>query len=185
MYGLWIIQKYLTTAGDGTWILPTERGRMWLTRWQSTTPSLREHPRSSGRTTFSLLSILCQKQHRVSIQYQHSPFINIYKCVCVLCPVWSLHCYIFNQPILFPTNIFSIQYTHLLNMSVFVHLSKLLYELQLFSELLHLSPHGELRIYRFQSLVRPEKHCHTTEASSVCTQHLITYKNKDTSFIFN
>lgn len=60
---VWIIERWLTTAGDGTWILATERGRMWLTRWQSTTPSMREEPRSSGRTTFSLLSILWQNQH--------------------------------------------------------------------------------------------------------------------------
>lgn len=38
-------------------MLATERGRMWLARWQRTTPSIRDEPRSSGRSIFSLLSM--------------------------------------------------------------------------------------------------------------------------------
>lgn len=40
-------------------MLATERGRMWLARWHSTTPSMSDEPRSSGSTTFNLLSMLC------------------------------------------------------------------------------------------------------------------------------
>lgn len=39
------------------------------------------------------------------------------------------------------------------------HISELLHELQLLSQLLHLSSHGELRIHRLQTLVAPQEHC--------------------------
>lgn len=51
---------WLTTAGEGTWILPTDRGRTWLTKWQRTTPSIRADPKSSGKQIFSLVSIFCK-----------------------------------------------------------------------------------------------------------------------------
>jgi len=46
--------KWLTTAGDGTWMLATERGLMWLAKWQRTTPSINAAPMSSGKITFNL-----------------------------------------------------------------------------------------------------------------------------------
>lgn len=42
------------------------------------------------------------------------------------------------------------------------HVSQLLHELQLLSQLLHLSPHGELRINRLQTLVASQEHCKQT-----------------------
>lgn len=48
----------LGTAGDGTWILATERGLMWLAKWQRTTPSISAAPMSSGKMTFNLDSRL-------------------------------------------------------------------------------------------------------------------------------
>lgn len=39
------------------------------------------------------------------------------------------------------------------------YLSELLHELQLLPQLLHLPPHGELRIHRLQALVAPQEHC--------------------------
>lgn len=50
----------LTTAGEGTWMLATERGEMLLAKWQRTTPSIRAAPTSSGSNTFSLDSMFCQ-----------------------------------------------------------------------------------------------------------------------------
>lgn len=47
----------LGTAGEGTWILGTDRGRTWLAKWQRTTPSVRAAPRSQGRDTFNRYSI--------------------------------------------------------------------------------------------------------------------------------
>lgn len=47
-----------TAAGEGTWMPATEHGWRWLARWQSTTPSIRNGPRSSGRMSFSRLSRL-------------------------------------------------------------------------------------------------------------------------------
>lgn len=52
----------LTTAGEGTWMLGTERGRTWLARWHRTTPSVRAAPRSLGSDTFNRDSIFCEKQ---------------------------------------------------------------------------------------------------------------------------
>lgn len=43
----------LTTAGEGMWMIDTERGRMWLTSWQRTVPLDKASPRSSGRVIFS------------------------------------------------------------------------------------------------------------------------------------
>lgn len=39
-------------------MLATDRGRMWLAKWQSTTPSMSAAPRSSCRVTFNLISML-------------------------------------------------------------------------------------------------------------------------------
>lgn len=54
----------LTTAGEGTWILATERGRMWLARWHKTTPSISAAPTSSGNKTFNLDSRFCKKKKK-------------------------------------------------------------------------------------------------------------------------
>lgn len=54
----------LTTAGEGTWMLGTERGRTWLARWHRTTPSVRAAPRSLGSDTFNRDSIFCGKWTR-------------------------------------------------------------------------------------------------------------------------
>lgn len=51
--------RTLTTAGEGTWMLATDRGEMLLAKWQRTTPSIREAPTSSGSNTFSLDSMFC------------------------------------------------------------------------------------------------------------------------------
>lgn len=51
-------RKRPTAAGEGTWMPATEHGWRWLARWQSTTPSIRNSPRSSGRMSFSRLSML-------------------------------------------------------------------------------------------------------------------------------
>ncbi|CAN7998379.1 unnamed protein product, partial [Ixodes pacificus] len=61
MVSLGCQRQALTTAGDGTWMLATERGRTWLARWQSTTPSISEGPSSGGKLTFSRLSITCRE----------------------------------------------------------------------------------------------------------------------------
>lgn len=57
----------LTTAGDGTWILATERGLIWLAKWQRTTPSISAAPMSSGRITFNLDSRF-YKDMRINVQ---------------------------------------------------------------------------------------------------------------------
>lgn len=57
-----------TTAGEGAWMPATERGWMWLARWQSTTPSIRKAPRSSGRMSFSRLSMLWGTEIRSPLQ---------------------------------------------------------------------------------------------------------------------
>ena len=56
----------LTTAGEGTWMLATERGEMLLAKWQRTTPSIRAAPTSSGSNTFSLDSMFCQQDNKGS-----------------------------------------------------------------------------------------------------------------------
>lgn len=43
----------LGTAGDGTWMLATDRGLIWLARWHRTTPSMSAAPISSGKLTFN------------------------------------------------------------------------------------------------------------------------------------
>lgn len=52
------LQSLLTTAGDGTWILATDRGFIWLARWHRTTPSVNAGARSSGKAIFSRVSII-------------------------------------------------------------------------------------------------------------------------------
>lgn len=47
-----------TTAGEGTWMLSTERGRMLLANWHSNTPSRRDSGKLSGNVTFNLFSIV-------------------------------------------------------------------------------------------------------------------------------
>lgn len=42
-------------------MLATDRGQMWLARWQRTTPSIRAAPTSSGSSTFSLDSMFCER----------------------------------------------------------------------------------------------------------------------------
>lgn len=49
--------EILTTAGDGTWMLPTERGRTWFAKWHSTTPSVNADATSFGSVIFKRLSI--------------------------------------------------------------------------------------------------------------------------------
>ena len=53
----------LTTAGEGTWMLGTDRGRTWLAKWHRTTPSVRAAPRSLGNDTFNRDSIFCRKMN--------------------------------------------------------------------------------------------------------------------------
>lgn len=43
---------WLTTAGEGMWMIDTERGRTWLANWQRTVPLDNASPRSSGREIF-------------------------------------------------------------------------------------------------------------------------------------
>lgn len=47
----------LGTAGEGTWMLGTDRGLTWLARWHSTTPSVRAAPRSLGNDTLRRASM--------------------------------------------------------------------------------------------------------------------------------
>lgn len=42
----------LTTAGEGMWMMDTERGRTWFTSWQRMVPLARASPISSGRVIF-------------------------------------------------------------------------------------------------------------------------------------
>lgn len=55
------------TAGDGTWMLATDRGQIWLAKWQRTTPSIRAAPTSSGSNTLSLDSMFCRNSPICSI----------------------------------------------------------------------------------------------------------------------
>lgn len=55
--------RALTTAGEGTWMLATDRGEMLLAKWQRTTPSIRAAPTSSGSNTFSLDSMFCPQHN--------------------------------------------------------------------------------------------------------------------------
>lgn len=55
--------RALTTAGEGTWMLATDRGEMLLAKWQRTTPSIRAAPTSSGSNTFSLDSMFCPQDN--------------------------------------------------------------------------------------------------------------------------
>lgn len=48
----------LTTAGDGTWILSTDRGRTLFARWHNTTPSMSAQDKSCGSSTFNLCSMM-------------------------------------------------------------------------------------------------------------------------------
>ena len=48
---------WLTTEGDGTWILGTALGLTWLATWQRMTPSAKEAEMSSGREMRNLDSI--------------------------------------------------------------------------------------------------------------------------------
>lgn len=60
------------------------------------------------------------------------------------------------------------------------HISQLLHELQFLSQLLHLPPHGELRINRLQTLVAPQEHCNKhnnnrrREAETAATRDTVT-----------
>lgn len=47
----------LTTAGDGTCMEATDRGRTWLAKWHNTTPSVNADARSFGNAIFNRLSI--------------------------------------------------------------------------------------------------------------------------------
>ena len=49
----------LTTPAEGMWMLGIIPFLMLLIRWQSTTPSASDASKSSGKVTFSRLSILC------------------------------------------------------------------------------------------------------------------------------
>ena len=49
----------LTTPAEGMWMLGIIPFLMLLIRWHSTTPSASEANKSSGKVTFSRLSILC------------------------------------------------------------------------------------------------------------------------------
>lgn len=42
----------LTTAGEGMWMIDTDRGRTWLASWQRVMPLDKDSPRSSGRVIF-------------------------------------------------------------------------------------------------------------------------------------
>jgi len=54
-------EKILTTAGEGTCILATDRGLTWFARWQRTTPSVNAGARSSGNAIFNLVSMCYYK----------------------------------------------------------------------------------------------------------------------------
>lgn len=60
---IWLV---LTTAGEGTWMLGTDRGRTWLARWHSTTPSVRAAPRSLGKDNLRRASMFWNitQEHR-------------------------------------------------------------------------------------------------------------------------
>lgn len=70
-----------TAAGEGTWMPATEHGWRWLARWQSTTPSIRNGPRSSGRMSFSRLSMLWggskSSRYRSRAVNQQNTFYNV------------------------------------------------------------------------------------------------------------
>lgn len=64
LFKICLIKKWInvfidqhTTAGDGTWMLPTDRGRTWLAKWHRTTPSVKAEPTSLGKVIFKRLSI--------------------------------------------------------------------------------------------------------------------------------
>lgn len=59
-----IIRSVLTTAGEGTWMLGTDRGLTWLARWHRTTPSVRAAPRSLGNDTLSRASMFWINRQR-------------------------------------------------------------------------------------------------------------------------
>lgn len=48
-----VMHNALTTAGEGMWMMDTERGLIWLTSWHRTVPLDKASPRSSGSETFS------------------------------------------------------------------------------------------------------------------------------------
>lgn len=50
--------RKLTTAGDGTWILATDRGRTWFAKWHKTTPSVSADATSFGSDIFKRLSMI-------------------------------------------------------------------------------------------------------------------------------
>jgi len=56
-----------TTAGDGTWMLVTECGRMWFARWHKITPSCNAPSKSSGNFIFNIVSIICNKKIYINI----------------------------------------------------------------------------------------------------------------------
>lgn len=95
----WTSVKYyhyhiLTTAGEGTWMLGTDRGRTWLAKWHKTTPSVRAAPRSLGNDTFNRDSIFCRKMN-IDIQQVKAGFLQLFHSAehfisgRVLCPSFT------------------------------------------------------------------------------------------------
>lgn len=68
----------LTTAGEGTWMLGTDRGRTWLAKWHRTTPSVRAAPRSLGNDTFNRDSIFCRKTN-MDTQKVRAGFLQLFR----------------------------------------------------------------------------------------------------------
>ena len=56
----------LTTPAEGMWMLGIIPFLMLLIRWHSTTPSASDASKSSGKVTFSRLSILCELNNQKS-----------------------------------------------------------------------------------------------------------------------
>lgn len=62
----------LTTAGEGMWMIDTERGRIWLASWQRAVPSDKPSPRSSGRVVFSRASRVWGGETHKSVQREYT-----------------------------------------------------------------------------------------------------------------
>lgn len=58
------LKEIFTTAGEGTWMLRTERGRILLANWHNNTPSFRDSGKLSGKVTFNLFSIVYWKVNK-------------------------------------------------------------------------------------------------------------------------
>lgn len=62
----------LTTAGEGMWMMDTERGLIWLTSWHRTVPFDKASPRSSGSVILSRDSRVWGTQETKFLQWRAS-----------------------------------------------------------------------------------------------------------------